>query len=213
MAQPMMHLLVAEIIYSSKHILIRSFEDFLLGSIAPDAVHMKADYVRELKDISHYGFSSQSSIHFFDAFMEKYENADNRDFVCGYLVHLVSDLIWYHHVRVPFKERFAQNPSKDMSMNEMYYSDCEQIEQMLYSHEKAESVIKSLKDSNAITIEGMIDAQDVEKWKDVLLKKYDGRTQDFTDTTYISKQQIEDYIAKCAEQCLAYLETQGVVCK
>ncbi len=161
MAQPMMHLLVAERVYNSGRIPIQSFGDF----------------------------------------------------VCGYLVHLLSDMIWYHEVRVPFKERFAQNPSKDMSMNEMYYSDCEQIEQMLYEDEKAASVIENLKVGNAITLDGLIDASDVEKWKGVLLAKYDSRTKTFADTIYISKQQVEDYIETCTKQCLAYLEEQGLTCK
>lgn len=213
MAQPMMHLLVAEIIYSSKRIPIRSIGDFLLGSIAPDAVHMKADYERRLKDISHYEFDNRSPIRIFDGFMKKYEAAGNQDFAYGYLVHLLSDMIWYHEVRVPFKERFAQNPSKKMSMNEAYYEDCEQIEQMLFEDEKAADVIESLKVSNAITLEGLIEAEDVEKWKEVLLTKYSDRTRITGDIYYISKTQIDDYIAKCAKKCLAYFEEQGLTCK
>ena len=169
--------------------------------------------MRDMKDISHYGFSRQSSIHFFDTFMAKYENATNQDFAYGYLVHLLSDMIWYHEVRVPFKERFVQNSSKDMSMNEAYYADCEQLEQMLYEDEKAADVIESLKVSNAITLEGLIEAEDVEKWKNVLLAKYDSRTKTFADTIYISKQQVEDYITICTKQCLVYLEEQGLTCK
>ena len=49
----MMHLLVADKIYTEKSGSIHSYSNFLLGSIAPDAVHEKANYTRELKDISH----------------------------------------------------------------------------------------------------------------------------------------------------------------
>lgn len=213
MAQPMMHLLVAERVYNSGCIPIQAYGDFLLGSIAPDAVHMKANYERRLKDISHYKFDSRSPIRIFDGFMKKYGATGNQDFAYGYLVHLLSDMIWYHEVRVPFKERFAQNPSKDMSMNEAYYADCEQLEQMLYEDEKAADVIESLKVSNAITLDGLIEAENVEKWKDVLLEKYDSRTKVFEDTVYISKQQVEDYIVICTKQCLVYLEEQGLTCK
>lgn len=41
MAQPMMHLLIADKIYTEKSGSIGSYGDFLLGSIAPDAVHAK----------------------------------------------------------------------------------------------------------------------------------------------------------------------------
>ena len=52
-AQPMMHLLVADKIYTEIFSSIHSYGDFLLGSIAPDAVHVKEDYTREIKNISH----------------------------------------------------------------------------------------------------------------------------------------------------------------
>ena len=41
MALPMMHLLVADKIYTEKSGSIHSYSEFLLGSIAPDAVHEK----------------------------------------------------------------------------------------------------------------------------------------------------------------------------
>ncbi len=51
MAQPMMHLLIADKIYTQRSGSIHSYGDFLLGSIAPDAVHVKENYTREQKDI------------------------------------------------------------------------------------------------------------------------------------------------------------------
>ena len=65
MAQPMMHLLIADKIYTKNSSSIRSYGDFLLGSIAPDAVHVKKNYTREIKDISHYRFDSKSQISYF----------------------------------------------------------------------------------------------------------------------------------------------------
>lgn len=113
MAQPMMHLLVADKIYAEKPGSIHSYGEFLLGSIAPDAVHMREECTREQKRISHYRF------------------------------HLLSDIIWYHSVRVPFMEKFQQMPSHDISMNEAYYADCDQLEQLLFG-EKDSSRIKNL---------------------------------------------------------------------
>lgn len=72
MAQPMMHLLIADKIYTEKSGSIHSYGDFLLGSIAPDAVHVKENYTREQKDISHYRFNSESPISCFDSFFNEY---------------------------------------------------------------------------------------------------------------------------------------------
>ena len=72
MAQPMMHLLIADKVYTKKLSSVFSYGEFLLGSIAPDAVHIKENYTRELKDISHYRFNSKSSISYFDTFLDEY---------------------------------------------------------------------------------------------------------------------------------------------
>lgn len=123
MAQPMMHLLIADKIYTENSSSIRSYSDFLLGSIAPDAVHVNKNYTREIKDISHYRFDSKSHISYFDTFINEYHTSENKDFVVGYLVHLLSDLIWYHSVRVPFKERFLKEPSQNISIHTKYISE------------------------------------------------------------------------------------------
>ena len=205
MAQPMMHLLIADRIYSEKSGSILSYSDFLLGSIAPDAVHVKKNYNRELKDISHYRFNSKSHISYFDTFFDEYSTCENKDFVVGYLVHLLSDMIWYHSVRVPFKEEFLKAPLQNMSMNEAYYADCEQIEQLMFSERNAPRIIEALNRGKAYSLEGLIDAEDVKGWKEKLIFDYNNKKSILLHTEYISEQHIRDYIANCAGQCTEYL--------
>ena len=206
MAQPMMHLLIADKIYAKKFSSFYSYGDFLLGSIAPDAVHVKENYTRELKDISHYKFNSKSSISYFDTFFDKYYASKNKDFVVGYLIHLLSDMIWYHSIRVPFKERFLKTPAYNMSMNEAYYADCEQIEQLMFWEKDTSRIIKAIGNSKAYSLEGLIDSEDVEAWKEKLIFEYNNKRKILLNTTYISDQQVRDYIADCAKKCTEYLE-------
>ena len=206
MAQPMMHLLIADKVYTKKFSSVFSYGEFLLGSIAPDAVHVKENYTRELKDISHYRFNSKSSISYFDTFFDEYYTSKNKDFVIGYLIHLLSDMIWYHSVRVPFKEGYLKAPMHNMSMNEAYYADCEQIEQLMFWEKDASRIIKAIGKSKAYSLEGMIDSEDVKAWKEKLIIEYDNKKKFLPHTTYISEQQILDYIANCAEKCAEHLE-------
>ena len=206
MAQPMMHLLIADKVYTKKFSSFYSYGDFLLGSIAPDAVHVKENYTRNLKDISHYRFDSKSPISYFDTFLDKYCASKNKDFVVGYLIHLLSDVIWHHSVRVPFKEGFLKAPTHNMSMNEAYYADCEQIEQLLFWEKDASRIIKAISKSKAYSLEGLIDSEDVKAWKEKLIFEYDNKRKLLLHTTYISEQQIRDYIEICAEKCTEYLE-------
>ena len=205
MAQPMMHLLIADKIYTKKFISIHSYGDFLLGSIAPDAVHVKENYTREIKKISHYKFNNKSHMSYFDTFIYEYHTFENKDFVVGYLVHLLSDMIWYHSIRVPFKEEFLKAPSQNMSMNEAYYADCEQIEQLMFLEKNAFHIIEAIKRSKAYSLEGLIDAKDVKAWKEKLIFDYNNKNNDLHHTKYISEQHIRDYIENCAEECTEYL--------
>lgn len=229
MAQPMMHLLIADKIYTKKY--VHSFGDFLLGSIAPDAVHVKENYTREIKDISHYRFDSKSHISHFDTFINEFYTPENRDFVVGYLVHLLSDMVWYHHVRVPFVKEYLKASAQNMSsgnlagssgasgldtlfaerdcpksaMNEAYYADCEQIERLMFWEKDAPRIIEAIKGSKAYSLEGLIDADDVKAWKEKLIFDYNNKTDALLHTIYISEQQIRSYITDCAKECMAYL--------
>lgn len=205
MAQPMMHLLIADKIYTEKSGSIGSYGDFLLGSIAPDAVHAKENYTREMKDISHYRFDSSSPVSHFDPFFYEYCTAENKDFLVGYLVHLLSDMVWYHSVRAPFKEEFRKAPSRDMSMNEAYYADCEQIEQLMFMEKNAPCIIAAINQGNAYALKGLIDAEDVMAWKEKLIFDYNNRKTVSLHTKYISEQHIRDYITNCARECTEYI--------
>ena len=211
MAQPMMHLLVADNIYTEKSSSIHSYGDFLLGSIAPDAVHAKENYTRGLKDISHYSFNSKSPISHFDTFFDKYVTPENKDFVIGYLVHLLSDMIWYHSIRVPFKEIFLQVSSHDMSMNEAYYADCEQIEKSMFWGENTPRIINGITESKAYSLEGLIDSEDVKAWKEKLIFDYNNKKNALPHTKYISEQYVRDYITNCAKECSRYLDVRHCV--
>ena len=85
MAQPMMHLSVADKIYTEAPSSIHSYGEFLLGSIAPDAVHMREDYTGVQKRISHYRYSSESRISYFDTFFDEYSISERhvRDYIAN----------------------------------------------------------------------------------------------------------------------------------
>lgn len=210
MAQPMMHLLVADKIYTEKSGSIGSYGDFLLGSIAPDAVHMRADFTRERKRVSHYGFTKESHLCYFDAFFEEFSSDENRDFVLGYLVHLLSDMIWYHAVRVPFKEKFLQAPSHGISMNEAYYADCMQIEELMFWEDNVPRIINGIKESNAYSLEGMVDMESVNAWKEKLLLDYHNKGDAFPHTKYDAEHHVRDYITCCAKECNKYLDAHHI---
>lgn len=124
MAQPMMHLLIADKIYTEKSGSIHSYGDFLLGSIAPDAVHVKENYTRE---------------------------------------------------------------------------------QVMFREKNASHIMEAINKGSAYSLEGLIDAEDVIAWREKLNFDYDHKKNILLHTKYIAEQHIRDYIANCAEECIAYL--------
>lgn len=93
-----------------------------------------------------------------------------------------------------------------MSMNEAYYADCEQLEHLMFWEKDASRIIKSISKSKAYSLEGLIDSEDVKAWKEKLICEYNNKRKILLHTTYISNQQIRDYIVKCAKKCTEYLE-------
>lgn len=149
---------------------------------------------------------SKSHISHFDTFFDEYSISENKDFVLGYLVHLLSDMIWYHSVRVPFMEKFQQMPSHDMSMNEAYYADCDQLEQLLFWEKDSSRIIEAVSKSKAYSLEDLIDSEDVSGRKEKLVNNYNNKRKLGLHTTYISEHEIRDYISNCSKKCIEYLE-------
>lgn len=94
-----------------------------------------------------------------------------------------------------------------MSMNEAYYADCEQIEQLLFWEKNATRIIEAISKSKAYSLEGLIDAKDVNAWKEKLIFEYKNKKNILLRTKYISEQHIRDYIVNCARECTEYLRS------
>ena len=96
-----------------------------------------------------------------------------------------------------------------MLMNEVYYADCEQIQERLFCDGNAPRIIDGIREGKAYSLEGMIDAGSVLAWRDKLISEYSGRGDIIPDTKYISEQQVRGYITGCTEECIRYLCREG----
>ena len=92
-----------------------------------------------------------------------------------------------------------------MSMNETYYKDCEQLEQLMYFEDNALQIIAAVNKGKAYSLEDMIDEKDVESWKEKVVFNYNNRKDILANTQYISEQNIYDYIENCSKECAEYL--------
>lgn len=118
MAGIITHIAVADII--SEKIgkgKIASLPYFFSGNIAPDAIHARENFVREMKKHTHFRdgirdvnfLEAQNSEIFYkriEKFIESYCNkaSDDYDLYCGYLSHVITDEIFHRTIRQDFLE-------------------------------------------------------------------------------------------------------------
>jgi Zinc dependent phospholipase C len=136
MGSRMMHLVIAHEV--SKQIKIKDKSAYYLGSIIPDAAEQKDDAHFFAGDVS----DGTRNIDFED-FITKYLNPyslEERDFLLGYLVHLIADDIWLKWVYLRWlKERI----DKDSTCIEKYHEDFKVLNGLLLD-ENSELIKESL---------------------------------------------------------------------
>lgn len=89
MASALIHLCVAKEV--NKTLRVKDEKNFMLGSIAPDI----SKIVNRLKAESHFATLTNSDIPDINLFLEKYKEELNKEFMLGYLIHLLTDKLWY----------------------------------------------------------------------------------------------------------------------
>ncbi|CAM3545484.1 MULTISPECIES: hypothetical protein [Saccharibacillus] len=131
MPLPMVHLGVA----------VRYFEGggvpeaFALGSIAPDAIHMRAGACREDKVRTHFGGKETTP----DILEREYasylglsDEPEWRVYVQGYFAHVLTDYLWGQSVYEDFKRRTEQDGLPPGEIKNTYYVDTDGIDFRLY---------------------------------------------------------------------------------
>ena len=87
MASIVIHMCVASEI--NKKIKVKNYDDFLLGSIAPDI----SKVVGWSRDLSHFINRNINNYPDVNSFLNKYKI--NNEFLLGYYVHLYTDYLWF----------------------------------------------------------------------------------------------------------------------
>lgn len=106
------HIAVGELILGKAGEKIKDPEAFVVGNIAPDAVHSRENYKREMKKISHLRqgivdstFLQKDNLKLFHDRLEDFvksfcvKTRADYDFMCGYAAHLVTDELFIRTVR------------------------------------------------------------------------------------------------------------------
>lgn len=188
MAYTMVHILAADRVLEYFPI-IEDYSTYILGTIAPDAVHSNPDYTTKWKERSHlfaenhqWGMiDSLEAIEEWLGNIKKYymENRGryNRDFLLGYIVHLMVDVYNSMHFYAPLKKT-AQNDSGEI-MERYKREVCGINFYLLSQYEKQRDLRRVLDDGKAVTLQGVIDREDILKRIDDLFR-YEFESRDIS---------------------------------
>ena len=175
--------------------------DFLLGSIAPDAIHMRPGDA----------FQDKLRVHLSDVMDLRYERARDlymgkrmddtckRDFSDGYVAHLLTDYLWQERIIRAFHEGVPQ----DISPTErrlLYYRETDQIDFDLYHRMPwREDVWCKLTFSEPRDFNPFLTAGEINQWRDRVLHWFGEIKQaPEIEPVYITYAETLDFIDKAA---------------
>ena len=209
MSYQMTHLEVAYRLLD-KYKWIKDGGDFLLGAIAPDAVHFHEEYHLKLKEQSHlwncgprWGItldSDQWKRNVLD-FWSVHKTDSNRDYIAGYCVHILTD--WLNDIKIwsPFRNENMQDEDVD-SIYHIYGQEAYRGDQWLFRESNnSEKILSLLAEGRAYSIEDHVLQKDVETLKKHILSEQYKNTgnYDISGHRYCTKAVTLSFINECVE--------------
>ncbi|MDQ8734389.1 zinc dependent phospholipase C family protein [Paenibacillus sp. LHD-38] len=198
MPLPMVHMFVTETMFKEKNLEVNAH--FLLGSISPDAIHMRENTNREDKRKTHFHLEEDMTVeHIFQSrllpFIESCRNdAERYWFAKGYAAHVLTDLIWTQTVYQDFTRKITEEQIGNA--RQLYYSDTDQIDFNFYKNESwRPQYWKLLENSKSFEVLEMIQAEETEKWKIRILHWFgDNAKEPGIEPRYITEKQVRQFV-------------------
>ena len=213
MSYQMIHLQVAYSLLSSLPD-VKNQSDFLLGSVAPDAVHMDEDFTIEAKIHSHLfeGCGEWADTKYPDkwkdnilSFWNRYRDSGSviRDFALGYTVHCLTDRCNDQNIWVPLRDE-NQDCSDYAAFRERFQYEARHIDIWLEQTSRDRDAIRELLAAGrAYDLEDYIKAGSLEKQRyHLLYEQYDCDKVDADDFVYVTKEKIENFLKTTVEEII-----------
>ena len=178
--------------------------NILLGSIAPDAVHMRDNVTREDKGKTHLVSDKKlPSVEIIKRncfiYLSKNNQKDWKDFVLGYFAHLYTDLRWTETVYVDFESNYRGDKQE---IRQIYNNEMSKLEFILLrSEDWAHKFIHTLQQSEAFTIEPFVTETEVSQYRDLKLAwLQDANNEPKIKPYYFTEKIVRDFINHTANE-------------
>jgi hypothetical protein len=207
MPLPMVHLAVAV----RTHELIGSEPTpaFLLGSIAPDAIHMRPNTTHSDKQRTHLlSDASDPEDRHIGPFLDRYRarGPEALDFAEGYVAHILADRAWTETVPKLLRRQLpAAMPHAER--RSLYYQESDQIDFDLY-HKMPwrPAVWRLLAQARPIDFEPLLTANEIARWRDRTLDWFESLKQEpMIEPAYITAALVQAFVLDMASTLAPYL--------
>ena len=208
MPLPMVHLSVA-VALSEKAGRFPS-ADFLLGSLAPDAIHMRPGSQKCDKEHVHLIDLGASPSVLLKLFRSDYGLAESQPegFAGGYLAHLLTDRLWWQTVITPFRAKFPPD-FREPDFRKLYYRDTDRIDLDLYRQAPwRPQAWSSLESASAIDFPPFLTAAEILQWRDRSLHWFDDPSHAALGApVYITQFDTQAFIVRAVDEIAGLFST------
>lgn len=209
MPLPMVHLNVAQTVKNTKKLKIQNIADYYLGSISPDAIHMKDNFTPKDKENSHLNARRNESIDNVKKFITTV--GIKNDFILGYIVHVLTDIYWHESLYQVFKTNYSEDKNPIQDQRHAYYSDTDQLDIMLYDQPNRLVFWNYLNQAHAQSIKNIISAEEVDKWNKRTLNWYEEKHDYQVPIRYISLVDLNKFISSASKFINQFLVDYEVI--
>jgi len=210
----MVHLATADLLVQNGDLSPRDLPAYYLGSIAPDAIHMRENPAKDAKQISHLHARNPENIGRIAAFLKDFPRYEaegvSHDYLLGYAVHLLTDVYWELGFSAGFRQRYAADPQPVQDCFAAYYNDTDVADISLYNTLPRREVLwELLKKARGYDLPGLVSGEEADKWNARTLGWYDV-PRSYLPVRYATEQTVRDYIQLAAGLIRDYLKENGV---
>jgi hypothetical protein len=176
---------------------------FLLGSIAPDSIHMRPEAVRGDKAVTHLDSPADTPDHArLRALVEQYKTAVDPypSFTAGYAAHILTDRYWIETVIEPFRASAPQT-FDGAEGRKFYYQETDQADYNLYQRSPWQPEVWShLAAAEAPDYLPLLSNVEINLWRERTLRWFENPTHNPGITArFATDDRIDDFITRATD--------------
>lgn len=211
MPLPMVHLCTARE-YAHDISTLMNCPEFYLGSISPDAIHMRKDAGKESKGITHLHADGDQWKHNVLRFLKQNKTKSNYSFLLGYGIHIFTDIFWNETLYVKFQLKYEKDSTPIQDIRWAYYNDTDKLDFELYKKfEWRQKMWKLLEKAKLFDVDGILSADEINAWNKRTLHWYDsGDSQHKNPIKYISIGDIIEFTQTTGNEIKNILYSEGL---